>query len=378
MRATDNWDPVKKATLYGCLSILIQARTTDIDTLVREFEANPDRIEIIMAIDGILTRSDRIDDAPEIVSTIERIAPGTWGMYKALQQDFIEQGTEAIQQLRAMTIAKPDDIEPRLALARMLMGQKHFDEAALEFNELVSRHEHLADSALGIQTLGLLEAGEIDAAEKLLAPYVNELPPPYPLLEALTQFHKQREDFEAEIRLHQSVAKNFPDHRQAALEHIVDIYIVHQNFAKALEQIELMEETEALQPGLLLSKVDALNGLKRFHEAREILDELVQLSKLTNDLRSLMFARRAKTWRLMGESENAIADYLEAIALNPSIAHRHFALSEILIEEEEWNSAYEALMTGLALAPEQLPEHEEKLRIVRQARTADGGRPSLV
>ena len=87
-------------------------RNPSVDGLLSEFTAHPDRIELIAAMDLLMTTNNQLDEASAVFGQIESIAPGSIITYASLQQEAIAAaGPEGIEQLRKQKAAEPNNYQ---------------------------------------------------------------------------------------------------------------------------------------------------------------------------------------------------------------------------------------------------------------------------
>lgn len=366
LRLVDRSSPQILLNIIGWLAELIRERNSSINGLLTEFAANPDRIEIVVAIDQLMTQNKQLNEIPTVFAKIESLAPGIVTSYLSLQQEAIaESGPASIQQLRNMKAVALDNTMICLALARLLLAQQQFEEAKEELDELTTMRPDLRDLSVNLQAIALMDAGQMDAAKSLLEPFLKELTPPFFLIEPLVKYYHIQRDIDSEIRLWISAAEAYPEYRQRAVENILEILIDLGQYKEVIDFIDSLDNSYKEQPGFMLQRADALRELGRIDEAIEVNNRLLKLTNITDELRSLIYYNRAVTLHKGNLFNDALKAYQEAIKLSPKKPTLYFDAVETLIELKEWASAYDALMSALSLAPEEIGKYENVLKDLR-------------
>ncbi len=361
--SSDNWDVNDRSTFLGWLSSLILKRNASVEGLLAEFAAHPDRMEIVIAIDNLITQTNQLSLAPQIFQRIKEVSPGMFDAYIQMQQDTINQGGPAqIQQLEAAIAIEPENFQYHLALGRFYLAQGEFQKAKQTFAEAVRLNPGIEETVLQFQAVAFLEAGYLDMAQEILEPYLAILPPPLGLLDAVWLYLEAIGDREAELKLLDSAGEAYPHLKQVVVETKVDYDIEEGHFEEALEAIDQLRAKEQLEPGLAISRITALNRLERFEEALAAVEEELARPDISPLFESTLLSLKSLSLLASGNLDEAMSAVIQAIALDKNNAGLHFDLAELSLLKEDWTMAYESIMNGLALAPDQLPEYQEDLK----------------
>ena len=282
------------------------------------------------------------------LNTAHKLRPG-WELSAILQgQILLAQSPEAaLSFYRNFLNQHPDASEVRLTMARLLVNQKHFDEAKTEFVQLV-------DTTKGnpqmLVVVGLLSFQSADYAEA--EKYLQQ---------ALTTGYKDPDQIDlylgqiAEKQKHDDQALDWYNKVQSG-EHYLDAQLSiaaltarTQNIDAAIAWLNKLEDLDPAQQTLVIqAQANLLAQGKRYQEAYEMLDKAV--SNLPNTPEIVYdYAMAAEKVQQVDVTERELR---KLIQLKPDFAQAYNALGYTLADRNvKLDEARKLIEKALALSP---------------------------
>ena len=357
-----------EAQIRTTLSSLLLQRNQSAEGLLAELKDHPDRLEILIALDQFLTGQGKTDDLNAAIAQAEEIAPGLMSTYYRLQREILAQfGPGQVQAFRQALDQNPDNPLLRLALVRTLQNLGERDKARAELATLRERTPDYTEISLAVEAQLLIDAGELEEAERLIQPYGSADQTPKYLIQTWRLLYRARDDYAAWIALNESVAERFPELRPAAFEQIANIYNELGDYERSLEIIAQIEaDRGALPPGMRISQAVALARQGEVERAAAILQEVAGLPGVAPDLSISALLTLGDLLKESEDPDGAEQAYRQATQVDRRVAQPYINLATALSERKAWPEAYEALQTAVSLEPASLGEHEAMLRELRQ------------
>lgn len=163
----------------GALKLLTDLGLTDeAEQRAREWlEMDPDELNVKAHLGILLARRGEMAEAgPLLEASLADNVPRQY-VYRMLAQVALaqQQPQQAIQYLRIETEHFPRNIEARMSLGNLLMRLGNWQEAAAEFNDILSRQPTHVEARRG-RAQAFFNSGDYAMAEELLAPLLESSP----------------------------------------------------------------------------------------------------------------------------------------------------------------------------------------------------------
>ncbi len=370
----ESGNPMVQAEVLVALSQLIQNREPTLEGLVAELEKYPERMEILMAIDLLLTKKGQLD---EFVQLIPHIPPDLLARYQRFQNVLLRVLSPAQeQQLRKQKALTPDSLQIRVALVKALRANGKISEAIQELNEMALLYPETEDLRLQMSLEIFIDTGKFGEAENLLAPYMEMKSPPVPIAGAIWNLLSAKGDIAQKREFAERVNEDYPgfldsveeEEFQSWLQEILEkgepqtLLEVVETWLKSYAKNAPEEPTPA---DYLLWKVRALKKLGRLPEALEILEELEQREDLETQLAVKIYLLMGEVLQESQDLDTAEAAFSQAITVDPWNSRPYESLVKLYKLQERWDDAFDALKTAVAVKPTLIEQYESELRTLR-------------
>ena len=353
------------AEVFGLSVNAILSRNPSVPQLLEELNRDRDAMEIVGAIDRILTMQGRMDEVGEIVGTVERIAPGLVAQFEEFRQRIIENSGQAnVEQMRQAAQADPQNIPLKIALAEFLAKNKSLDEAMLVIDEAIAVRPGMRAILTGWKARKLMDVNRKDEAAALLDPFIQMDEPPPELIDPITSLLAARKDSETAIAFYRKLARK-PASREGAINYLARTFMELDRPQEALDEIEAFGDKANIP--LSLSKAQALSELGRTDEALLLLNDLAARDHVSPVVRARIHAAKGHIQRESGAYADAIESYETALQNDEHFVAAH--LGNSLAHEAAGNArdAYEHLKQAIALDPSIAGDFADRLQKLRAA-----------
>jgi len=197
-----------------------------------------------------------------------------WEMSVLLQAQLLRHDDPqgALKVLQKYLSGNPDANEVRLLYARMLLDQKHYKQARVEFRQLLKSHPENADLAFAVALLSL-QMGELGPAEQeLKQSLANGKKDPDTVYYYLGQLNEAKKDFDAALQDYHKV-QGGEYHFRARLR----IAFLLGKLDKLDEALGVLHHTEVQsnheRVQLILFEAQLLTHVKRYQDAYKVLQQ---------------------------------------------------------------------------------------------------------
>ena len=377
LREIFNMQPGNKlvqAEAIGALSQILLNREPTLEGLLAELKRYPDRMEILMAIDLLLTTTGQLD---KLVDLISLIPDDLMSRYQRFQSELLRVTNPAHEELlRKQKMLTPESVSIRVGLARVLRANGKITEALRELDELTELFPETKTLRLQVASEMLIDLGRFDEAESMLGPYMEMESPPREMAAAIWSLLNAKGDIAQKREFAEKVKDQFPGFLEFVEEEEAQSWF-QELFEKGepqklLEVVETWLKTfaeaapQAVIPAdYLLWKVRALKDLKRFPEALEILRELEQRQDPAISLVKI-YILQGEVLQESQDLKGAEAAFSKGIAIDPWNSQPYVSLVKLYKLQERWDDAFDALKTAVAVKPKLIDKYEDELRTLRE------------
>ncbi len=256
---------------------------------------------------------------------------------------------EALVSLKRAVLSKPDNQQLRLALARLLVDMKEYDQARLEFEKL---HQMAPNDPTLLYTLGLLalEAQRLDAAEKYLTQLLKSGKRNDEARYYLGRISQSKGDYAAAINWYSQVKGG--TYRFDAQLRQVSLLAKQGNAEEALSRLKKMIDNSPTKTALVriyLMQGDILEQQGKPEQAIEVYNEALQMIPGNIDL---LYAR-GLTGQSIGNIKMLEDDMRAILKTEPDNAAALNALGFTLADEtDRIEEALGYLQRAIQLDPE--------------------------
>jgi tetratricopeptide (TPR) repeat protein len=309
-----------------------------------------------------LVRQGRLPEAESRARKHLAVHPEHGMVWKILSVALVNQGKDALNELRRAAEFMPDDAEAHRNLAAACRERGDWAAALASLRRALEIQPHDAD--------GIAEAA--DAMRALGG--VREALPLYERALLLNPQHVEARNNLGNAFL--ELGQNLDAARcyRLALEMRPDAPLILCNLGNAVRLLGSLEEAETwLQRAIVLDSTlgVAHSYLGLVHAALGQLETAVEnfrraIELMPGDTVALNYLGRVL--RDLGRRRDAVAAFERAIALNPSSAESHCNLGEVLFEMRRVGAAMDCYRRALSLQPSYAPAHLSLGLALRQQR----------
>jgi tetratricopeptide (TPR) repeat protein len=357
--------PSTRMEMVMLLGHLVAIRLPNVPKLLEELEQHPDRLELIAALDVVLTRGN-LSEAGAVFQQADRIAPGLTAEFLQLRSRTVDNLGGAIQQLYDAVKSNPTQIEYRIGLADVLRAHGSLDEAISVIDEFPNPTPDQSVLCTAWKARTLIEANRLDEAESLLTPYLaGQALPPAELMDVVGDFLGKKGNVDEQLQFYRHVGDSVPQLKLASKAQVIQLLLLKEEPAEALLEIEALAVTDRLPLGIQFAKVDALEGLDRFDDAMKYLDTISDLDRASKLYRAKLWTERAYIHRKQGRNEDAIDCSRQALEVDSDSIGARFQLARAYEDLGKIDLAYETFMDAVAVQPSLAVEYSERLRKLR-------------
>jgi tetratricopeptide (TPR) repeat protein len=374
-----------QAEVIVALSQLVQIREPTIEGLWAELERYPERMEILMAIDLLLTSTGRLD---ELFDLMPRISSDLLKRYQHFQSEVLRRfGPVQEHQLRKQKILTPDLVPVRLALVRALRANGKILEAIRELDEMAALFPETETLGLQSAVEMLIEIGNLDDAERRLIPYMDLTHPPPLIVSALWNLLDAKGYIAQKREFAERVSVEYPgflelveaEEFQSRLQEMLE----KGDFQTLLELVDTSLKSHAefasgdpLPIDLLLWKVRASKKSRRFPEALEVLQGLEHREDLEIPSVIEIYLLLGEVLQESQDLEGAEAAFRKGVETDPWNNVCYVSLVNLYKLQERWDEAFEVLKVAVAIKPALIHQYEDELRTLKEMSLSEKERTS--
>ena len=223
------------------------ARQPSVPKLIEELAIHPDRLELILAIDLILTKEGRLNEANVVFQDVDRVAPGMLAEFLQLREQTLGNLGGSIEELKVAVKNNPDNLQVRIGVADILRAHGSVDDALSLVEDFPNPTPDQLAFLANWKARALIEAGRLDDAERHLEPYLgnDKLPPPE-LQEVVGEFLGSRGRIDEQLQYFRRLGDSEPTRRMSSKYQVIQLLLHKKQPQEALREIEELAARESL------------------------------------------------------------------------------------------------------------------------------------
>lgn len=319
-------------------------------TLVQELaQPYPDLPEAHFAVAQAAWLVEIDDLALKEVGIALKLRPD-WEMAALFRGQIVQRTspTQALEEYRDFLATNPKALDLRLAYARLLVGEKQYAEARVQFEKLASDNPDNPDVNVALGLLSL-QLHDYDKAERHLKQALAEkYRDPNSVRMYLAQLYEERRQYSEAAGWYNSVTLG--EHHLSAQIKYAAMLAKDDRVADALLHLRSVSvQTNQQRVQVALAEAQILRAAKEYQEAYDLLGKM--LDKLPN-FPELLYDR-AMAAEKVGRFDVMEQDLRKLIQIKPEYAHAYNALGYVLTERgERLEEAAQLIEKALKLAPD--------------------------
>lgn len=319
-------------------------------TLVRELALPyPDLPEAHFAVAQAAWLADRDELALQEVVEALRLYPN-WEMAALFRSQIVQRTSpaQALDEYREFLAANPNALELRLAYARLLVSEKQYVEARLQFGKLANDNPDNPDVNVALGLLSLQLRDHDKAEFHLKKALTDRYRDTNSVRMYLAQLYEERRQYGEAANWYNAVTPG--EHFLAAQIKYAAMLAKDNQVTEALRHLHnITTQTNQQRVQVALAEAQVLRSTKAYQEAYDLLGKM--LDKLPN-YPDLLYDR-AMAAEKVGRFDVMEQDLRKLIQIKPEYAHAYNALGYVLAERNErLEEATQLIEKALKLAPE--------------------------
>src|SRR5262249_4716954 len=214
--------PSTRMEMIILLGQLAAFRQPSVPKLLKELAEHPDRVDLIAAIDFVLTKQGKLNEATAVFQEAERVAPGLTAEFIQMRSRALENLGGSIQQLREIVRSNPNEIQYRVGLADVLRTHGSVDEAISVIDDFPNPTPDQHVFLIGWKAKTWLEVGRLDEAERLLSPYLgNQGLPPSELIDVVGDFLGKKGNVDEQLQFYRRLGDSNPSLKLSSKSQVI-------------------------------------------------------------------------------------------------------------------------------------------------------------
>lgn len=307
-----------------------------------------------------LEKYSELEEQAEVLLRMEPEDEEAEDWLELARESIAAQLPERAAELRELIESVPDQIEPRLELARVLARMEREDEAAEQFEKAYSLQPDDPDLVLAYARF-LAGLGRAEEAEEFYLAYLEEEPDPAIRHEMLNVIltpgmgYMEDEHYERAAEYYREVVERYPEELHLRLQ-----------YARMLSWAERFEESlgayrsylaEKDEPNIRLEMIRVLAWSEQYAEAARLL--LRKLEEDPENIEALVLL--ADIYRWNDDLDSAVEHYQRALEVEPDYESALAGLEEV--EKMRELRREEARRFSISVMEERYRENPEDLEI---------------
>ena len=221
---------------------------------------------------------------------------------------------------------------------------KYKDDVQGAIQQFEKALTYLPDDAASMFELSeqYVKAGRVDDAFAMIKNAVSIDPENKWYQMRLARFYRNFEQYDDFIKVYSELTKKYPEDIDM-LSELIDVYLITENYNKALEKLDLLEKQIGTNPIISEQRVEIY---KRQGKTKNVIAELQSLIDNNPD-DTRYYNMLAKFYMDNGKDAEAIKLYEKIKTIDPNDPYINIALLEYYEKNGELNKAFEELIAAI-------------------------------